>query len=386
MDTKDFLLDSSIIFLNHGSFGACPLPVFQAYQSWQRRLEKQPVLFLGREYNRLLFEARHKLGAYVGASPENVAFIPNATYGVNLVAHSLALNPGDEVLATNHEYGACDFTWQYLCERKGAKYIRQQISLPLETVEEFHERLWEGVTPRTKLVFLSHITSPTAQLFPVEEVCQRARREGLLTAIDGAHAPGQLSLDLDALGADFYVGNCHKWMMSPKGAGFLYCRPELQRMIEPLVISWGTYPDEHITTGSRFIDLIQWTGTHDPAAALTVPTAIDFLHQDHWEQKALACSRLLRDCLERIEQISGIASLYAGGEADSAVTLPPQMGAAALPERYPPRQLKTRLYDEFHIEVPIIEWNSLQLIRISVQGYNTPSDIEALISALETLF
>ena len=228
---SSFLLDPAIHFLNHGSFGACPLPVFEVYQSWQRRLENQPVFFLGRELAALQQEARQTLGVYLNAAAADLVFIPNATHGVNIIARSLIgrpgspLQPGDEVLTSDHEYGACDKTWQFLCQDSGVKYIRQPIPLPIETPETFIEQLWQGVTPRTRLIYLSHITSPTAQRFPIELVCQRARQQGILTLIDGAHAPGQIPLDLPAIGADFYTGNCHKWQDRQLPKRFAVHRP-----------------------------------------------------------------------------------------------------------------------------------------------------------------
>jgi isopenicillin-N epimerase len=176
-----FLLDPSVIFLNHGSFGATPKPVFEVYQQWQSRLEKQPVLFLGREYDRLLYESRAKLGIYLNADAEDLVYIPNATHGVNIIARSLQLDAGDEILTSDHEYGACDYTWDFLCGKAGAKYIHQPIPLPIHSEEEIVKRLWQGVTPRTKVIYLSHITSPTALRLPVEQICQRARKAGILT-------------------------------------------------------------------------------------------------------------------------------------------------------------------------------------------------------------
>ncbi|HNP84748.1 MAG TPA: aminotransferase class V-fold PLP-dependent enzyme, partial [Kouleothrix sp.] len=201
----EFLLRPEITFLNHGSFGACPRPVFESYQEWQRRLEVQPVEFLGRHISTLLAEARTRLAAYLRTAAGNLVYVPNATYGVNIVARSLDLQPGDEVLASDHEYGAADRAWRFVCNKRGVRYINQPIGLPLESAEQFVEQLWAGVTPRTKVIFLSHITSPTALIFPLEAVCRRARAEGIMTVIDGAHAPGQIDLALDALGADFYT-------------------------------------------------------------------------------------------------------------------------------------------------------------------------------------
>src|SRR5215208_1827389 len=191
-----FLLDASVVFLNHGSFGATPKPVFEAYQDWQLRLERQPVLFLGRELNELLFQSRSALGEYLHADPSDLVYIPNATHGANIIAHSLQLKPGDEILTTDHEYGACDYTWEFVCARAGARYVRQSISLPVQTEGEILERFWKGVTPRTRAIYLSYITSSTALRFPVESLCRRAREAGILSIIDAAHAPGQISVDL----------------------------------------------------------------------------------------------------------------------------------------------------------------------------------------------
>ena len=233
-----FLLDPDIVFLNHGSFGACPREVFDAQQRWQLEMERNPVEFLGRRSAGLLASARNALGAALGASGDHLVFVPNATTGVNIVARSFPLKAGDEVIATDMEYGACDAAWERICAERGAVYKRVAIPLPYRR-EEFVQRLMAAVTPRTKLVFLSHITSTTALIFPVADVVRAARERGIATLIDGAHAPGQIDLDIDAIGADFYTGNCHKWLCAPKGAGFVHARPEHHAMLDATVISWG---------------------------------------------------------------------------------------------------------------------------------------------------
>ena len=207
---KQFLLDPDIIFLNHGSFGATPKPVFDAYQSWQRELERQPVEFLDRRFAERMATSRAVLANYLGTQRDHLVYVTNATVGVNLVARSLDLGIGDEVLSTNHEYGACDRVWRFLSQKRGFAYISQPISMPIASAEDFVEQLWQGVTTRTKIIYLSHITSPTAVIFPVAEVCHRAREQAILTVVDGAHAPGQIHLDLEKIGADFYTGNLHK--------------------------------------------------------------------------------------------------------------------------------------------------------------------------------
>ena len=218
---EQFLLEPGLVFLNHGSFGACPRDVFASYQHWQLELERNPVAFLGRRSAALLSQARERLACSLGAQTADLVFLPNATTGVNTVAQSLRLQPGDEVLTTDHEYGACDATWQHVCARAGAVVRRVEIPLPFDAAA-FVDRMMAAVTPRTRVVFASHITSTTALIFPIAAMCHAARERGLTTLIDGAHAPGQVHLDLAALGADFYTGNCHKWLCAPKGAAFLH--------------------------------------------------------------------------------------------------------------------------------------------------------------------
>jgi isopenicillin-N epimerase len=270
-DIKDlFLLNPRITFLNHGSFGACPRPVFEAYQAWQFILEHQPVEFLGRRANELLASARQVLADYLNVSAEDLIYFPNPTTAINMVARNLAIGPGDEILTTNHEYGAMDRTWDYICRQRGARYIHRPIQVPIRDQDALIEDFWAGVTNKTRAIFISHITSPTALIFPVEAICRKARQAGILSIVDGAHAPGQIPLDLQALGADIYTGACHKWLLAPKGAAFLYARREIQHWMDPLVISWG-YESEH-PSSSQFIDYHEWQGTRDLAAFLSVPS------------------------------------------------------------------------------------------------------------------
>lgn len=374
-----FLLDPNVIFLNHGSYGATPRPVFEAYQTWQRRLERQPVLFLGRELPDLLRQSRLALGKYLHADADDLVYIPNATYGVNIVAHSLQLEPGDEILTTDHEYGACDYTWEFVCKETGARYIHQPIPLPIHSEPEIVGQFWQGVTARTRAIYLSYITSSTALRLPVREICRRAREAGILTIIDAAHAPGQIPVDLQELDADILFANAHKWMLNPKGSAFLYVRREVQHFIEPLIVSWGYHPTPDIATGSRFIDILQWTGTKDPTAALTVPDAIQFMNDHDWETVRCKSHALLRQAIERICNLTRLAPLY---PLDSDFYC--QMGIAPLPLSNL-ALLKSRLYDEYKIEVPLTQWQDRHFIRISVQGYNTQEDIDTLLNALEVL-
>ena len=222
---REFLLDPEVAFLNHGSFGACPRPVFESYQAWQRELEQEPIDFLDRRLPTLLATARSELARYLNAPPDDLAFVPNATTGVNLAARSLPLERGDEILTTDLEYGACDYAWEWLAARTSASYVRAPIPLPLDGPAALVEALFAHATERTRVVYVSHITSGTALVLPVEHIVARARELGLVTIVDGAHAPAHVPVDVVALGADFYAGNAHKWLMAPKGAGFLHVRP-----------------------------------------------------------------------------------------------------------------------------------------------------------------
>ncbi|HIP73997.1 MAG TPA: aminotransferase class V-fold PLP-dependent enzyme [Anaerolineae bacterium] len=377
-----FQIDPDVIFLNHGSFGATPLPVFEAYQAWQRRLERQPVKFLIRELPDLLQTARQALADYVGAGRDDLVYVPNVTFGVNVVARSLPLGLGDEVLTTNHEYGACTHVWQFLSGKRGFDLVERPLPIPLTTPEATAEHFWQGVTPRTKVIYISHITSPTAVTLPVADICARAREAGILTVVDGAHAPGQVPLDMAAIGADFYTGNCHKWLCAPKGSAFLYARPERQHLIEPLVVGWGWGEDRAFTFGSDYLDYLQWLGTHDPAAYLTVPAAIEFQAAHEWTAVREQCHVLAREALLRIGEMTRLPPLY---PPDSPFFQ--QMAAIPLPPQPDIHAFQARLYEEFGIEIPGIDWHGRHFIRISVQGYNTQADVDALVTAVgELLF
>jgi isopenicillin-N epimerase len=358
----EFLLDPDVVFLNHGSFGACPRDVFARYQEWQLELERQPVELLGRRLEGLLAEARAALGAYVAADPDDLVFVPNATSGVNLAAWALDLQPGEEVLTTDLEYGALDLAWEHVCAHGPARYVRMPVTLPVESDGQLLEEIWSGVTDRTRALFVSHVTSQTAVRLPVEELCRRARERGIRTIVDGAHVPGHLPLDLDALDPDYYAGNCHKWLCAPKGAGFLYVRRELQAAIHPLVIGWG-YKD-----GGTFLGRHEKQGTRDPSAFLTVPRAIAWQREHDWDAARERCRALAAATPGRL-----------GLEALSPPGL--QMVSMRLPDGTPV-DLQRRLYDEHRIEIPI--WDD-GTIRASFQAYNSEDDLEALAVALPEL-
>ena len=371
---EQFLVRPDVTFLNHGSFGACPRPVFERYQEWQLELERQPVEFIGRRSHELLRDARTALAAYLGCDPDEVVYSPNVTTALNVVARSLPLKSGDEILTTDHEYGALDRTWRFMCARSGATVVRQALPLPLEDPDEVVESVMAGLTPRTRVLFLSHITSPTAVTLPIDKLIARAREAGLWTVIDGAHAPGQVPVDLHALGADFYGGNCHKWLCSPKGAGFLYARREVQHLLEPLVVSWGW--EARDPGPSRFVDEQERQATRDFSAYLSVPAAIEFLAANDWDRVRDECHELARWTASEVAELTGLPPLTADSPTwyaqMSTMPLPPGDEVA----------LKTRLYDQYRIEIPVIVWRDQRFVRISVQGYNSRADCMRLVDAL----
>jgi isopenicillin-N epimerase len=367
----EFLLDPDVTFLNHGSFGACPRAVFERYQEWQLELEREPVLFLARRLEALLAEARGVLGEYVGADPDDLVFVPNASSGVNIAAWPLGLQRGDEVLSTDLEYGALDLTWEHVCGDFGARYVRMPVPLPIGDEAEVVETIWAGVNERTRVLFLSHHTSATALTLPVAELCRRARERGIVSVIDGAHVPGQFPLDIRALDPDFYAGNCHKWLCAPKGAGFLYVRRDRQRDVHPLIFSWG-YEGED----PPFLARHEKQATRDPSAYLTVPYAIEWQRSHDWHLVRDRCHELAR----RAAATLGLPPVVPGTRHG----LYGQMVSLQLPDGAP-ADLQERLFDEHRIEIPVMDRESPRLIRASFQGYNDEGDLERLRAALASL-
>jgi isopenicillin-N epimerase len=375
-----FLLNPNVIFLNHGSFGACPREVFAQYQNWQLELERNPVEFLGRRSAELLWQARQKLATHLGARPADLVFVSNATTGVNIVARSLALSPGDDVLSTDHEYGACEAVWNFACNKAGAHYRRVQIPLPFDPAE-FLLRMLAAITPGTKAIYVSHITSTTALIFPLAELCRIARERGIITVIDGAHAPGNIELQLDQLGADFYTGNCHKWICAPKGSAFLHVRAEHQRKLDAQVISWGYVADSGDHTGfdaytgnAPLERRLQWQGTRDIAAYLTVPAAIEFQARHDWPRRRLQCRTLAQATLQRVLQHNGLQASAPASAQTQMVTIPVRTNDAD--------GLRKTLFDKYRIEIPVTRHGDQIFVRLSVQVYTTQDDLDALVNAL----
>jgi isopenicillin-N epimerase len=384
---KHWPLDPKITFLNHGSFGSCPRAVLEFQQGLRDRLERQPVQFLVRELEGVLDEARTALAQFVGAQADNLVFTANATGGVNTILRSLSFAPGDELLVTDHEYNACRNALEFAAGRAGATVVVAPVPFPLESAEQIVQTILGRVTPRTRLALIDHVTSPTAMVLPIARLVRELAARGVDALVDGAHAPGMVPLDLSALGAAYYTGNCHKWLCAPKAAGFLHVRPDRQEFIHPLSISHGF--NSRRTDRSRFLLEFGWTGTSDPTACLTVAEALRFiggLLPGGWPEvmarnqaMALAAQKILCQTLQI--------------PAPCPETCIGSMAAVPLPDNPPGQRpvaprfldaLQDALLARHGIEVPVIPWPGFpkRLLRISAQLYNSPSQYQMLAEAL----
>jgi isopenicillin-N epimerase len=369
-----FLLNPEITFLNHGSFGACPKPIFENYQFWQLELEKEPVQFIQKKAAGYLKTAKDALAKYIHCASDDFFFVPNPTVAINTIMRSLVLQPNDEILTTNHEYGAMDRTWNFYCEKTGAKLIRQNISLPIISKEKLLEEFWKGYSSKTKVVFINQISSATALIFPVKEICEKARQLGLITIIDGAHVPGHIDLNITDLNPDYYTGTLHKWMLAPKGSSFLYVKKEFQDAIDPLIVSWGY--QSLSPSNSRFLDYHEYQGTRDIAAFLATPAAIAFLKENNWNQVSHNCKQLILTYYKSFcdllgsEPICPISSEFLG-----------QMCSIPI-KTSNPLALKELLFTKYKIEIPVMTIDHGTFIRISLNGYNTEEDLDILRLAL----
>lgn len=374
---SQFLLNPEITYLNFGSFGACAKPVFEDYLQWQRELEYEPVQFITVNGPRYLKQSREALSGYIHCGPDDIVFVTNPSYGVNIIAKSFALAPGDEILGTDLEYGACDRTWNYYCKKAGAKYIRQPITLPVVSKERLIDDFFKGLSEHTKAIFISHITSATALVLPVKEICAIAKEKGLITIVDGAHAPGHLPVDLSQLQADIYTGACHKWMLTPKGCSFLYIKRDLQHLFDPLLISWGF--ESVAPSPSRFLDYHQTQGTRDFSAFLTVPSAIAFLKENNWETVAAGCRELVQSNALRFCQLMNAEPLCPIGEEFLG-----QMFSIPI-RTSEPEKLQIHLFEKYKIEVPVMRQDRRILLRYSINAFNAQEDLDMLFSALREI-
>lgn len=374
---SQFLLRNDITFLNFGSFGACPKPIFEKYQQFQLELEQEPVQYITVNGLQYLKQSREALANYIGCYADDVVFVTNPSYAVNIIAKSFGLKEGDEVLTTNLEYGASDKAWNYYCQKAGAKYVRVPITFPLISKENFIEQFFKGLTSKTKMVFISHITSTTGLRLPVEEICAIAKQKGLITFVDGAHAPGQVDINLQTLQADIYTGACHKWMMTPKGSSFLYVKKGMQDLFDPLIISWGY--DSTFPSHSKFLDYHQMQGTRDFSAFLTIPTAINFMQQNNWNVVAASCRELTKINAQRFCDLLKVQPLTTINN-DFLV----QLYSTSINTKEP-EKLQRLLFEKYSIEIPVIKHENKVYLRYSIQAFNSQKDLDILENALKQI-
>ncbi len=371
---EQFLLDPSITYLNFGSFGACPRPIFEDYQQWQLLLEREPVQYIAVNSAVNFKRSREALAEYINCDSDDLVYVTNPSYAVNIVAKSLELKEGDEILSTNIEYGALDRTWDYYCKKAKAKYIRQPIELPVTSKEAIIENFWKGYSERTKAIFISQITSSTALILPVKEICEMAKERGLLTIVDGAHVPGHIPLDLATIKADVYTGACHKWMMTPKGCSFLYVKREIQPLFDPLVVSWGY--NSAMPSHSQFLDYHQMQGTRDLSAFFTVPRSIAFMKENNWWEVAANCRALVKDNYKRFCDLVGSSPICPVTDEFLG-----QMCSIPIKTKEP-EKLQRHLFEQYQIEVPVMRQDALVFLRYSINAFNTQGDLDKLYDAL----
>jgi isopenicillin-N epimerase len=386
---RHWLLEPEIDFLNHGSFGACPLAVLEAQQQWRRRMESEPVRFLAAELEGHLDEAREELARFVGARGDDLAFIANVTTGVNIVLRSLFFTAGDELLVTDHEYNACSNALRFAAERSGATVRVVSLPFPIASPDVVVERILAATGPRTRLALLDHITSPSGLILPIEKLVRELDARGIDTLVDGAHGPGMVLLELDRLGAAYYTGNCHKWLCAPKGAAFLHVRRDRQERIRPLTISHGANATR--TDRSRFRLEFDWMGTPDPTPWLAVPVAIRFLDgllPGGWREVMRANRELALEGRRLLCEAVG-APAPAPEEMIGALASVPLPDGSPQPPASPLYRdpLQERLLAEHRIQVPVLPWPAppRRLVRISAQLYNRREQYRRLAAVLPRL-
>jgi len=366
-----------VTFLNHGSFGAVPRPVMQTRQELLAQLNRDPVHFFFRVMQPQMEAARHRLGSFLNAHGDDLVFVENATMAMNAVARSVRLAPGDEVLTTDHEYGAVMRIWHRACERAGARLVVQPLPCPLDDADACVAALYAGAGPRTRLVFFSHVTAPTAAILPAAALCRAARERGLPVCIDGPHALGATPVDLTALDCDYYTASCHKWLLAPVSVGMLYVHPRAQSSIEPAVVSWGRTLGYEDSPSWR--DEFNWSGTRDATPVLCLPAGLDFLESIGVEAFRRRTHYLAQRARREIEALTGLSPV-----APDDVRWYGSMTALPVPADDGPR-LQAALWEQFQIEVPVFEWHGRRMVRVSCQMYTAPRDIERLVQALGRL-
>jgi isopenicillin-N epimerase len=377
-------LNPEIDYLNHGSFGACPAPLLERQSHYRRMLEQEPIRFLVQTVEPLLQQARENLAAMTGARAGDLVFVANATAGVNTVFRSLSFEPGDEILFTNHIYGACRKAIEYVAARTGARLVEAKFPFPISSPEIITDSVLSAVTPKTKIALIDHISSATALVHPVEELTRHLESRGIAVMIDGAHALGSIPLDLEALGASYYTANCHKWLCAPKGAAILHVRKDRQEGIVPLVISHAGYD-------APFAERFYWPGTWDPSACLCAGDAVGFiasLMPGGWPEVMKRNHEL---CLTTRKQICDMLEipLPCPDEMIAVMaTFPLPEASGETPHDYKSfSSLQEALFEQYHIEIPVWNWDfpTSRLTRIAVQLYNDAEQFTRLGLALKSL-
>ena len=382
-------LDPSLTFLNHGSFGACPAPVLDRQTELRARMEANPVRFLVRDLGRLLDGVREELAPFLGANPDDLAFVGNATTGVNAVLRSLALEPGDELLTTSHAYNACRNALAYVAERAGARVVVAPIPFPVSGADEIVEAILTHVTDRTRLALVDHVTSPTGLVFPIARIVSALAGRGIDTLVDGAHGPGLVAVDVGAIGAAYYVGHGHKWLCAPKGAAFLHVRQDRQARVRPTVISHGATLAQ--PGRSRFRLEFDWQGSIDPTPLLCLPDALRFLGDllpGGWDALRARNRTLALDARRRLCAALGttppcpedlVAALVAVPLPDGDAPPPGSTGAGD--------GLQAVLHDRFGIEALVAPFPTppRRLLRFTAHAYNDPGDYTRLVDAVSAL-
>jgi isopenicillin-N epimerase len=380
------LLDPAVINLNTGSFGPAPRVVFERVTALRRRLAEEPMDFLLRGVPPLLWQARERLADFVCGDPHRLVFTANVTAAVNLVASSLTLPAPGEILLSDHEYGAMHWCWERAAQRQGLTLRTFALPVLPSSPSAIVDTACAAMTERTRLLFFSHVLSPTGMILPARELCAEARRRGIVTVVDGAHAPAFLPLNLDDINADYYGGNCHKWLLAPIGSGFLYAAAGALERLQPLQVSWGWRADrarldEHDEFGSTpRLRLFEFEGTRDPCAWLAVPSAIDFQAELGWQRIRARIAELTRHVRRRLTGLAGLTPY-----TPDAPELCGAMVAFQLPSGVDAPALRRRLWEEFRIEVPIIERPDRLLLRTSTHFYNIEEEVDRLAEALPRL-
>ncbi len=380
----DWSIEEDVIYMNHGSFGPSPRCVQEARRKWSQQLESQPMDFFLRQLESHLDNATERLGQFIGAEASDLLFVDNATFGMNIVAASVDLNPGDEVLLTDHEYGAVQRLWRDRTKQTGAEVVIANLPLPITSASELVDQLFTYVTEKTKLIVVSHITSPTAVILPVTEICQRARSRRVSVCVDGPHAVAMVPLNLSTMDCDYYVASCHKWLSAPFGSGFLYAAKRRQSSMKPSVISWGGSLEGR---PHSWQDEFRWIGTRDPAAFLSVPAAIDFLEDSGIQDFRHRTHALAKYAREQVLNLTGLVPPWPDDLSwyGSMIALPIPQSPKAPPSGVQRDPLQHTLWQRHRMEIPIIHWRGHRLLRVSCHLYNTKMEIDRMLEAVQEL-